>query len=149
LFLLSAFPCIALNVKCLKYIAFTFRLEKATLNYAYILNITFFKISTGAPNLCVLEIQIPYTPWTKSVEHGFSEQIAQFPVKIHAFCITRKFRSAFFWDFTHRRMVVWHRRFGSRNRSHIEGSSCVTYYHSTLRNIPDERRSHVQYGGRP
>jgi hypothetical protein len=45
----------------------------------------FFFISTAAPNLCVLEIQVPYTPWTKSVERGFSEQIAQFPVKIHTF----------------------------------------------------------------
>ena len=90
-----------------------------------------------------------YTPRTKSVEQGFSGQISQFLVKIHAFHITRKFRSAFFWVFTHRRIVVWHRRFGTSDRSHIEWSSCLTHYYSMLRNIPDERRYHLQWRQRP
>jgi len=128
-----------------------FRLENATVNYAYILNINSFFLFPQQHRICVFwKCKFhKRTPQTKSVEHGFPGQISQFPVKIHAFHIARKFRSAFFWDFTHRRMVVWHRRFGSTNRSHIEVSSFLTYYHSTLRNIPDERRSHLQYGGSP
>jgi hypothetical protein len=70
-------------------------------------------------------------------------------------------RSALFWDITQRRVVILYRHFGTTYRSHLQESrsksswtwplkmgpiSCpetsVKVYHSTLRNIPKERRSH-------
>ena len=75
---------------------------------------------------------------------------------------------AFFWDFEQRRFVVRYRRFGATYRSYLQQSSsttlpnheCLTLeegtfrlcrnvdnYQSTLRQIPEERRSHLNCGG--
>ena len=67
-------------------------------------------------------------------------------------------RSLLFWDVTQLRLVVIHRSFGTTPRSHLRGSGnpfkmgligCpetpVTNYKFTLRNILEERRSHVCY----
>jgi hypothetical protein len=69
-------------------------------------------------------------------------------------------RSAFFWDITQPRVV--YRRLGTTYRSHLQVSrspwtawplrmgpircpeTSVQNYHSTLSNIPEERRSHLQ-----
>jgi hypothetical protein len=74
-------------------------------------------------------------------------------------------RSLLYWDVTQRKLVVSHRRFGTTYRSHLQGpqskktawplktiptgcpETAVTYYPSTLRNIPDERRSHLHRAG--
>jgi hypothetical protein len=77
-------------------------------------------------------------------------------------------RSELFWDVTQRRVVIPHRRFGTTYRSHLQGpinprrklsswtlkmgsiafpETSVTNYHSTLHNIPEERRSHPFRGG--
>jgi hypothetical protein len=60
--------------------------------------------------------------------------------------------SAFFWDVTQRRMVIVYWRFGKTCRSGLVApckmgpircpETSVKDYHSTLRNIPEERRSH-------
>jgi hypothetical protein len=68
-------------------------------------------------------------------------------------------RSSFFWDFTQRRPVVCCRRFGTTYRSHLQGSSSlnledgidrlfrnVDKYHSRLRNISEDRLSHLHRG---
>jgi hypothetical protein len=57
--------------------------------------------------------------------------------------------SALFWDITQRRVVILYRRFGTTYRSHLQGSlkmgrkvcfeTSVQNYHSTLRNIAEER----------
>ena len=66
-------------------------------------------------------------------------------------------RSALFWDVTQRGMVIWYRRVGTTYRSHLGGQevsdlkmgptgcpkTSVSNYHSTLRNIPEERRCHI------
>jgi hypothetical protein len=61
-------------------------------------------------------------------------------------------RSLLFWDVTQPIVIVRYRRFGSKFRSHLQGSSLtlqdvtdtlprnVGNYESTLRNIPEERR---------
>ena len=71
---------------------------------------------------------------------------------------------AVFWGIMLRRVVIVYRRFGTTYRSHIQGSTSWTSwplkmgpirrpetsvkdYHSTLRNIPEERRSHQHRGG--
>ena len=53
-----------------------------------------------------------------------------------------------------RRMVVSYRRFGTTYRSHLQGmgpigcpETSVRNYHSTLRKITKELRSHVHRGG--
>jgi hypothetical protein len=73
-------------------------------------------------------------------------------------------RSALFWDITRRRVVTVHRRFGTTYRSHLHGSrvrvlftvkmvqircpeTSVNNYHTTPRNIPEERRYHQHRGG--
>jgi hypothetical protein len=61
---------------------------------------------------------------------------------------------ALFWDITRRRLVIFYRRFGTTYRlpsSRVKKSkkmepircpeTSVKYYHTTLRNIPEERRS--------
>jgi len=50
-------------------------------------------------------------------------------------------RSSLFWDISQRRLAVSHRR-SHRQRSASPETS-VTNYQSTLRNIPEERRSHL------
>ena len=59
-------------------------------------------------------------------------------------------RSALFWDITRCRVVIVYRRFGKTYRSHLHGSwvrvvrcreTSVNNYHTTPRNIPEERRS--------
>jgi hypothetical protein len=72
-------------------------------------------------------------------------------------------RSTLFWDITQRRVEILYRRFGTTYRSHLQGSRCprrklglldpwrwdpigcpetsVHNYHSTLRNIPEQRWS--------
>jgi hypothetical protein len=56
-------------------------------------------------------------------------------------------RSVLFWNITKRRVVILYRRFGTKYRSHFQGprSPCpetsVKDCHSTLRNVPEERRS--------
>jgi hypothetical protein len=72
-------------------------------------------------------------------------------------------RSALFWGITQRRMVILYRSLGTTYRSHRQGSctswplkmgpiycpeTSVKDYHSTLRNTPEERRSHQYRGGR-
>ena len=61
--------------------------------------------------------------------------------------------SSLFWEFTQRRLVVCYRRFGTTYRSIFKGQAVqedlVTNYQSTLRNIPEERRSHLYRGGSP
>jgi len=59
--------------------------------------------------------------------------------------ISRNLRS--FSDFTQGKMVNSHRRFGTTYRSRLSKSQTV--YPSTLRNIPEERRSHLHRGGSP
>jgi hypothetical protein len=69
-------------------------------------------------------------------------------------------RSTLFWDVTRRRVVILYRRFGTMYQSHLQGSGSprrkdfltpedgndtlsrksVKDYHSTLCNIPEERR---------
>jgi hypothetical protein len=74
-------------------------------------------------------------------------------------------RSALFWDITQRRVVILHRRFGTTICPIFKGQevqaswtswplgpigcreTSVQNYHSTLRNIPEERRSHQHRGG--
>jgi hypothetical protein len=57
----------------------------------------------------------------------------------------------FFWDITQRRLVILYRRLGTTYRSHLQGSirseTSVKDCHLTLRNIPEERRSHQHRGG--
>jgi hypothetical protein len=78
-------------------------------------------------------------------------------------------RSALFWDITQRWVVIVYRRFGTTYRSHLQRSrsprrlssltswplkigpigcpeTAVQYYHSTLCNIAQERRSHFIFG---
>jgi hypothetical protein len=58
-------------------------------------------------------------------------------------------RSALFWDITQRRMVILYRRFGTTYPSFLLlklgpigcPETSVKDYHSTLRNIPEERGS--------
>ena len=61
-------------------------------------------------------------------------------------------RSSFVWDFTQRRLVVGHRRFGTSYLSRFKGlynskrmvgsaANSVTNYRSTLRKIPEKRVS--------
>jgi hypothetical protein len=73
-------------------------------------------------------------------------------------------RSALFWDVRQRRAVISYQCFGTSRRSHLQGSrvffsfwnsgpltmgptgypeSMVWNYHSTLRNIPEQRRFYV------
>jgi hypothetical protein len=47
-------------------------------------------------------------------------------------------RPALFWDIKRRRVVIVYRRFGTTS---------VKNYHTTPRNIPEERRSHQNRGG--
>jgi hypothetical protein len=73
-------------------------------------------------------------------------------------------RSALFWYITQRRVVILYRRFGTMYWPHLQGSSSLlgfldpsrwdryvipkrryNDYHSTLRNMPEERRSHTPY----
>jgi hypothetical protein len=62
--------------------------------------------------------------------------------------------SALFWDIAQRWVVILYRRFGATYRSYLQGTSwplnmgpigcpetSVQNYHSTLRNIAEERRS--------
>jgi hypothetical protein len=84
-------------------------------------------------------------------------------------------KSARFWDITQRWVIVLHRRFGTIYLYHLQGSkppkrkprrkissrtswtlkmtpigcpeTSVYNYHSKLRNIPEEWRSHVHRGG--
>jgi len=68
-------------------------------------------------------------------------------------------RSAPFWDITQRRMVISYRRFGTTCRCHLLGlldlmmgptvcpETSVWHYHSALRKITEERRSHLHRGG--
>ena len=62
-------------------------------------------------------------------------------------------RSAVFWDVTQRLVVVPYWRFGKTNRSHLQGSrnprlsrNVASNDHQALRNISEERRSHVLLG---
>jgi hypothetical protein len=72
----------------------------------------------------------------------------------------RWIRSVLFWDITQRWVVVLYQRFGTTCRVHRRGSTepvimgpigcpetSVQNYHSTLCNIPEERRSHLNRGG--
>jgi hypothetical protein len=59
--------------------------------------------------------------------------------------ISRDLRS--FSDFTQGKMVNSYRRFGTTYRSRL--SKSLTVYLSTLRNIPEERRSHLHRDGSP
>ena len=68
-------------------------------------------------------------------------------------------RTALFWDFTKRRIVVSYRRFGENYQSHIQGSdsprrplkmgpiccrqTSVGRYRLTLRKFPQERSSQI------
>ena len=77
-------------------------------------------------------------------------------------------RYAFFWSITHRRVVILYRRFGTTYRPHLRGTRSIFFfdlltsedvtntffpetsakdYHSTLRNTPEERRSHQHRSG--
>jgi len=72
-------------------------------------------------------------------------------------------RSSLFWDVTQRTLVSICRGFGTTSLSRLQGSSSsarplkigpiscpetsVNNYQSTLRNISEERRSHLQRGG--
>jgi hypothetical protein len=80
-------------------------------------------------------------------------------------------RSALFWDITQRRVIILYRRDGTTNRFQLQGcrsprielsswtswplkmgpigclETSVQNCHSTLRNIPEERRSHLHHGG--
>jgi hypothetical protein len=68
-------------------------------------------------------------------------------------------RSILFWDITQLIVGVTYRRFGTIYRSHLFGfltlkmgkigcpEMSVRNYHYTLRNIPEERRSHVLRSG--
>jgi hypothetical protein len=77
-----------------------------------------------------------------------------------------KMQPLLFWDVTQRRLVVCYRRFGTTCPSHIQGSrsprrtsawplkmgqivcpETSAKYQSTLRNIPEERRSHLHRVG--
>jgi hypothetical protein len=59
-------------------------------------------------------------------------------------------RSAIFWDVTQCVVAIPYGRFGTTYRSHLQGSriqdSSVSNSHSALRNIPEERRSHLVDG---
>jgi hypothetical protein len=58
-------------------------------------------------------------------------------------------RLALFWDITQRRVVILYRRFSSRPSSSLKmgpircPETSVKNYHWTLRNIPEDRRSHI------
>jgi hypothetical protein len=56
-------------------------------------------------------------------------------------------RSALFWAIMRRRVVIVYRRFGTTYRSHFTGQESEYNYHTTPRNIPEERRSHQHHGG--
>ena len=79
---------------------------------------------------------------------------------------TQSLGSALFCDITRRRVVIVYRRFGTMYGSHFHGSrvfptrtrpvkmgpircheTSVKNYHTTPRNIPEERRSHQHRGG--
>ena len=68
--------------------------------------------------------------------------------------------SALFWDITQCRLVFPHRTFGTTSRPHLQTSrdprfswprfcpeTSIRNYHPTLRNIPEEHRSHIHRGG--
>jgi hypothetical protein len=58
-------------------------------------------------------------------------------------------RSDIYWDNPQRVMAIPYRRFGKTYRSHLEDrTASVKNYHHTLRNIPEERRSHLLRSGR-
>jgi hypothetical protein len=67
----------------------------------------------------------------------------------------RESRSSLFWDFTQRRLVVSNRRLGLTYPSQLQRSSLtfpdgtdrLSRNQSTLRNIPEEQRSHLHRGG--
>jgi hypothetical protein len=64
-------------------------------------------------------------------------------------------RAAIFLDITQRRVGTLYRRFGTTYLSHLQGQdgtdgcpeTSVQNYHCTLRNILEERRSHLHRGG--
>jgi hypothetical protein len=58
-----------------------------------------------------------------------------------------------FWDITQRRLVILYRPFGTSYWSHLEDGNVTLFpnvgevCHSTLRNTPEEHRSHQHLGG--
>ena len=63
-------------------------------------------------------------------------------------------RSALFWTATQRVVVITYRRFGTKYRSHFQGSrpigcpeTSVMNYHLSLRNVPEARSSALLRGG--
>jgi hypothetical protein len=76
------------------------------------------------------------------------------------FSLFLQLRSALLWDITQRRVVIPHICFGKAHRSHLQMTSwllkmgpivypetSVRNYASTLRNIPQESRSHLHRDG--
>ena len=73
--------------------------------------------------------------------------------------IRTKVRSTLFWDITQREVIIPYRHFWITYRSQLKGSSIledgtegcsetsVRNYNISLRNIPEERRSHLLPGG--
>jgi hypothetical protein len=58
--------------------------------------------------------------------------------------------SALSWDITQRIVAIAYGRFGTSYRSHLQGTiNPRRNYHYTLRNVSDERRSHLLRGGSP
>jgi hypothetical protein len=82
------------------------------------------------------------------IRHGSARQVRCVEVKLYQ-------RSALFWDFRRRRMVVCYRRFGKAYRPHrpplkmgpisFPETSAINY-HSMLRKPPEERMSHLRCG---
>jgi hypothetical protein len=58
-------------------------------------------------------------------------------------------RSALLWDITRRRVVIVYRSLGKTYRSCLHGSkeTSVNNYHTTQRNIPEERRPYGKCTG--
>ena len=96
----------------------------------------------------------PVQWYTKTAKPKYSQ--------INLWCVMYM-RSALFWDITQRRLVILYQRFGTTYRSHLQGQevqkdnfldfltfegcpeTSLQNYQSTLRNIPQERRSQCHF----
>jgi hypothetical protein len=105
-----------------------------------------------------------------SSSHGLKTTLFLSPEYLLTHTNCNLLRSELFCDVTQRRVVILYRRFGTKYRSHLQGSrgptriffldlwalkmgpircpeTSVKDYHSTLRNTPEERRSRQHRGG--
>jgi hypothetical protein len=120
------------------------RLLKAFSNANYMRNVTENKRQINGNFEC---IHLSFFCFVKDIGNG--QQYIKIDDWFQA-SASMLMRSTLFWDITQRRAVILYRRFGTKYRPRFQGSisligcpeTSVKDYHSTLRNIPEERRPH-------